>query len=398
MKSGFFRRKYIYIGLNVVVSLLLFVLVLISPASAFLWATSYATSSIGDTDLANATVSLDLIETSEKQILNFKDTPAAIEAQVDLLGYVDSLKEQTAVNEYFTAWRLSDLLAEGNSYFEEAEAASQFSILQRSYTFKNSSSIPVYFRINRAVLTNDDIDMTLAAFWSMDDGETLDSFAYEPISDCYYLKAPLLTDDQITVTFAAMILDTGDASGSFDFVANFAEIIQATNNAVYMAKGWQYFAKEFLPYDTEEDDKDNPGGQGNQGGSGGQGNQGDQGGNPGGQGNQGDQGGNPGGQGNQGDQGGNPGGQGNQGDQGGNPGGQGNQGDQGGNPGGQGNQGDQGGNPGGQGNQDDQGGNPGGQGNQDDQGNPGGQGNQDDQGNPGGQEDQGNQNDQGDQQ
>jgi len=252
MKRGYIRRKYIYVSLNVVVAALFFALVLASPASAFLWVTNSVSTSLGDSTLAGATVSLELIEQSEKQIMDFQNSPAAIKTQVDMLGYVSSLKEQAAIDEYFTAWCLSDLLPDGKSNFKAAESVARFSILQRSYTFKNASSIPVYFRINRAILTNDDIGLTLAAFWSMDGGETLDSFDYEPFSDCYYLKAPLLIDEEITVLFAAMVLDTGEASGSFDFRANFAEIIQSTNNAVYLADGWQYFAKEFLPYSPLE--------------------------------------------------------------------------------------------------------------------------------------------------
>ena len=247
-------RKFIFAGVNALSGVVLCALVLVftlgEPVFAFIWATNSASTS-GDVIIA-ADVNLELIDVAEKQIKNFLSADAATKAQVELLSNIGSSATQEATDGYFAEWCLSNLLEGDKGYLESAEAACQYSILQRSYTFKNESRMPVYFRINRASVTNG-MDIALAALWNRGGSTPYNSFCYDAESDCYYYKEPLFAGQEIMVAFAALILDTSEiGGGNFDFRPDFAEIIQSTNNAVFMVEGWANVAEQLTPYITSQ--------------------------------------------------------------------------------------------------------------------------------------------------
>jgi hypothetical protein len=203
-------------------------------------------------------MSLELTEETWKQVYNFQDTWDAVDIQLNLQKQLVKeaepgqeiiyLDEQEALDEIFTTWCLENLLTEDvKGFTAEVPSAAWFSLIQRSYTFKNYSGIPVYFKINRAALTNG-MNIALAAFTSRGAGTAQSAFPYEPESGFYYYKEPLFVGQDITITFIALILDSSGESGNFDFRPGHAEIIQATNNAVYMADGWKNFADELVSY------------------------------------------------------------------------------------------------------------------------------------------------------
>ncbi|MCL1974907.1 MAG: hypothetical protein FWG61_01935 [Firmicutes bacterium] len=280
-------KRVIYIGLNVLACLVFCILVLGQHASGFFWGSSSA-STTANSILQAADIKLELTDYSENQVINFLDTKPAIQNQIDLLTEIDSFNEQEGIDEFFTAWCIDNLPVENNDELIESETAAQFSILQRSYTFKNISKAPVYFRIDRAGVTNG-MNIALAAFWNRGVGTEQSVFPYDSESGFYYHRAPLFVGQDITITFIAFILNTGGASGSFDFRPVFAEIIQATNNAVFMAEGWKSFAPELMQYvaiapeditdgggggDLEQDNDDPIKNGGNNGEGNGQGNNG----------------------------------------------------------------------------------------------------------------------------
>ena len=246
-------HDYIYAGVNILACFVFCALVLVlgKSASAFLWATNSV--SVDGVTIAAADIRLELTGSTDKLIRNFKTSAAG--AQSDLIDAIGSLTGQAAIDEYFAKWYLDNL---DNDYFEHTDLAVQYSILQRGYTFKNASQIPVYFRISRAVVSNG-MDIALAAYWSNDSGTTLNIFDYDEASGFYYLKFPLSIDQEISVTFVAMILDASGGGDSFDFSPGFAEIIQAVNSAVFMADGWRNFADKLLyvaPISGSDDDSD----------------------------------------------------------------------------------------------------------------------------------------------
>ena len=250
-------RRLVYVGLNALACLVLGALLLGQPASAFLWATNTVSIS-GDSVILSAGLKLELSEATEKQVFNFKNTREVIDVQKELQNEIKifNLQEkQDTLDEYFAEWCLDNLLADENSIFTGAGTASWCSMIERSYTFRNVSDIPVYFRINRAAVTNS-MDITLATFWNRGKGTPYQKFDYDFNSGFYYHRTPLFVGQDITITFVAMILDTGGISGNFDFRPDFAEIIQATNNAVFLAEGWKNFAGELVPYTHNDDSND----------------------------------------------------------------------------------------------------------------------------------------------
>ena len=240
-------QRRIFIGINIAVSLLfvalVFALFLGDFASAFLWAKS--TVSAETEAFYSSLVSIEVENATEKELKNFSDALPAINAQITLMDALNIRQTTEAKDEYFTQWCKDNL---EKDYFKETAAAARFSLLQREYMFRNESTIPVYFRIDRATVTNG-MDITLAAFWSMDDGVTQNIFAYDALSGSYYIAEPVDTGiKKIAVSFTAMVLNTGEDPGSCDFGADFAEIIQVTNNAVFLASGWHNFADKLTPY------------------------------------------------------------------------------------------------------------------------------------------------------
>lgn len=250
-------KRFVFIGLNALACLLLGLLLLNDPASAFLWLTNDEAAHIAILNdfLAADNVGLELVVSTPPQTFGFKQMDAGgLTAQTEL-GDAIVAGKQADIDEWFLDNVLANPLP---TYLEDASLISQFTLLQRSYAFENTSPIPVYFKIDPAVLSGGLPIAAMSAYIGKGVGD------YTPLvlddedvdytaSQCYYHKEALSAGETIWITFAAYITEdttTVDTSSVFFYPEDSAYIIQAYNNAAYFAPGWQNFAAELEPYDT----------------------------------------------------------------------------------------------------------------------------------------------------
>ena len=114
-------------------------------------------------------------------------------------------------------------------------------VVIKTYTFKNESNIPVYFRMKKPAIKDDAIK---AAFFVKTNKHTI-------YKGHYYLIEPLGSGETVEIKVTAYIpflANIGVAASDFDIEIEYAEIIQATNNAVYFHDDWKDIAMLFESY------------------------------------------------------------------------------------------------------------------------------------------------------
>ena len=117
-------------------------------------------------------------------------------------------------------------------------------IIEKIYIFTNDSNIPVYFRITKPRLNT---DLKIAYFIKINE-------EYEKYGGYYYWSNPLAAGETVTVKITTYVSHSTNGilisvPDNFITIAN-AEIIQATNNAVYLHPDWKNAAEQnlFKPY------------------------------------------------------------------------------------------------------------------------------------------------------
>ena len=193
------------------------------------WVSSYAAAD--STALSTAKLQLD-VDAAGPEILKF--TTGGIGAQLALLGDIE--KNPARKDTIFKDWYLNNV----NSFdalLEKTQgddlAASEHSLVRYQYTFTNDSTVPVYFRIARPETA--DMDIAAAVFLV---GEA-PLAPFECAGGWYYIARPLGAGEEIAVTLTALIFECGEEPA---FVLGDAEIIQASNNAVYISEDWAHIA------------------------------------------------------------------------------------------------------------------------------------------------------------
>ena len=127
-----------------------------------------------------------------------------------------------------------------DNYLEDTTAPHKGGIVIKTYTFKNNSNIPVYFRIPEPTVN----DVAYSAVVFIDGDYVIDS-------GYYYLLDPIdptVTTFEVTVIayipFLANIgIDVSDLDIKITGTGE-AEIIQAPNNAVYFHDDWKKVADQ----------------------------------------------------------------------------------------------------------------------------------------------------------
>ena len=118
------------------------------------------------------------------------------------------------------------------------------------YPFTMNSDIPVYFKVKWDLTGYNDVINQAVVYWSEDSNEWIPMRAAP--GNYYYIPEPFPSGkyEEINLLFLVDFSEYDeDANDMSSFPApGFAEIIQATNNAVFQHEEWKEFAHEFIPY------------------------------------------------------------------------------------------------------------------------------------------------------
>ena len=120
-------------------------------------------------------------------------------------------------------------------------------MIRKEYTFTNTSTIPVYIRIQTPILIGNIKASAHFINWRTDQTGHI----YDDSNDGYiYMLNPIETNEEVTIEVIAYIPYGGNEginhSVNAEIIIEYAEIIQSANNAVYFAEGWREVAEEGL--------------------------------------------------------------------------------------------------------------------------------------------------------
>ena len=118
-------------------------------------------------------------------------------------------------------------------------------LISKEYTFRNVSSIPVYLRVS-APQVRGGINAS-AHFISVQDGH--DSLIFGDAGDGYvYWRNVIEPDEAVNIEVIAYVPHRGNEGignpVNADIFVEYAEILQATNNAIHYAEGWREVAEK----------------------------------------------------------------------------------------------------------------------------------------------------------
>lgn len=166
---------------------------------------------------------------SETNLMVFEPGRDAAKAQ---MKFEKELNEASDQNRFFADW----LQAGGKDNLKEPSGKFGGGMVTTDYTFNNESNTAVYFRVKSSGVKNGtkSIDCPIAAFIEIDSSTQI----MEYLNGYYYYTQPLNPEiEDITVEFTAYI-DSGSGYGRYSVGTEYAEVIQADNNAVYISEAW----------------------------------------------------------------------------------------------------------------------------------------------------------------
>lgn len=218
----------------------------VSLLGTYAWLAFQATTDPETFTTAKLSIELGISE-DKTVIKRFASDPGAIEAQFSLIGDPNDETRIDVDDEVLAAW-LEEYTGNLATILTVTDKAAPMSFAFRSYTLTNGSSVPIYFRIDKARLSGQYHEIALNARYQI---ESTDDVSREGtlISDdeeVLYCKEPLYSGDSITVTFVVYLRDI--KPGKYTLSSEYAEIIQATNNAVFMPSGWEDVAEQLESY------------------------------------------------------------------------------------------------------------------------------------------------------
>jgi hypothetical protein len=192
--------------------------------------------------LTFAAVDFELKESSPLRVYTFNED--AVSEQIDLITAFEHNPDDK--DEIFAEWLFEHYFADSaiSELLNDAVPISQYSIVGYDYNFTNKSSIPVNFKIDMQRFGNGEI--ALAVFWSVDSGDKAGILAYNEPGKFYYVQEAIPKGEDFTISFMTILLD--DGSGHLAFVSELAELVQATNNAIYLKEDWKSIADNIIPY------------------------------------------------------------------------------------------------------------------------------------------------------
>ena len=248
MKRKWHIKIMWHTGINIALCLAAYMLVTAASTqgTTFAWlTTSVAADFLAEARFAN--IDFDVVRSCSSEPMVYSFTANARAAQVDLIKALNSATNDSEKDTAFSEW-LSKyyFTGPGSEYLMPAKAGTpitQYSIIRYDYSFTNQSSVPANFKIEMPRIGGDSI--ALAAFWSLDDDEDFAAVVYDDIQNVFFVREAIPGEKNFTVSFIAILL-TGN-SGSLTFAPEFAELIQATNNAVHMVEGWRGIAVDIVP-------------------------------------------------------------------------------------------------------------------------------------------------------
>ena len=242
----YLKRLYsenMQLRVNLILGIVLCVLCSFTSFSgAYAWFTNF--SNMSATGFKMATVNLELHSQSDFEIYNFNSSPFAVNEQKKLFeqGYIIHRKGEFA-DANFTKWCLETDIS-GDTRFQKSSSPQlmSMSVVRRNYTLKNSSNIPVYFKVDKPVInTPNGMEIALSACWSTNVSITPQAFTFH---DGSFFIDRVLTPDvkEITVSYTILVLKLPRVGDTIDINVGYACILQATNNAVFLDEGWKGFA------------------------------------------------------------------------------------------------------------------------------------------------------------
>ena len=202
--------------------------------TTFAWFAHRIDVAVDEGSFQMAGMSLDEGEHGKKKILNF--TQGTLEMQEDLLSRL-RVRVSDDKDYVFESWFLEHKRFIFADNLNAVDTVARHSLLVSTYSIKNTSDIAVYLKFEKptGTLSQSGKVMT-AALWASEDG------AYKPLRSAqdfnhYFIDSSIAPDTEITIVFAAFVLENSTGSG-FDVSPRFAHAIQATNNAVYFHEDW----------------------------------------------------------------------------------------------------------------------------------------------------------------
>lgn len=242
------ERHIWYMVINVALCTALYMLATSAPTqgTTFAWLTASVIADLSsEVRFANVVLDVERSNSAEPRIYSF--TTKAKAAQVDLIRAINFMANELDKDAIFSSWLNQYYFNYFDGEFLQPAATgmpiTQFSVIRHDYNFINESTIPVNFKIDMPRTGGNSI--ALAAFWSINSNENFRAVAYDEVQNVYFIQEAIPSGEDFTVSFIAILL-TND-SGSFAFMPEFAEMIQATNNAVHMVEGWKGIAVDIVP-------------------------------------------------------------------------------------------------------------------------------------------------------
>lgn len=218
----------------------------VSLLGTYAWFT--AQSPIEPMIFTTAKLRIELDTNKDKTVVkSFSNNQSAIDAQLSLINNLEGETDTDLKDEILAEW-LEEYADTLDTILADTDRAAPMSFVFRSYTLTNGSNVPAYFRIDRAKLSGGSQEGAFAACYEIE--STKDGLGKgRLIADSegvLYCKEPLYPGDVITVNFVIYLWQI--QSGKYAFSSEYAEIIQAANNAIFMSPGWEDVAEEMEPY------------------------------------------------------------------------------------------------------------------------------------------------------
>lgn len=223
----------------------------VSLLGTYAWFTNQA--ELEPVTFTTANLKLELDTGKDKTVVKrFACDPDAFEAQLSLIGDLNDEPAIDVNDEALADWleEYADNLA---SILTDTNKAAPMSFAFRSYKLTNGSDVPVYFRIDRPKLSGEN-EIAFATLYQIDqvdpiestDGVSQGGTLIPDEEGVLYCMASLYPGDAITVTFVVYLGKI--KSGKYTLSSEYAEIIQAANNAVFMSPGWEEMADKLESY------------------------------------------------------------------------------------------------------------------------------------------------------
>ncbi len=183
----------------------------------------------------------------------------------------DDLKQYNLNTVFLEVWQDSFYKAKGSLMYNRYDLITPGCLVFKSCTFVNDSNVPVYFRISKPtmeIINYPDLKLNFASLaWLMDSEKREYVWEFDaekdvllldggPGDDYFYLSTPIDPGKEFTVMFVNSIFGYANNNSVQSKLVNFsiadAELIQATNNSVYLEDSWRRVSLDgkvkFIPY------------------------------------------------------------------------------------------------------------------------------------------------------